>query len=178
MSLVAHGGADLINTWGFAYVGGVIGLFSLALLYVKATVDQRADPGGPNTWARATASLGPAIILVGGACGVSLGLGIAGILQTTLSEDAAVGDVLDELCELRSTGPQEPPPALHDDVLHVIADLDRASAEPAHRALHDVATSPNATVQEWASSIDRFAASLAPNSTDAERTCGIDVAAN
>ena len=36
MNLLGHSGADLINTWGFAYVGGVIGLFSLSLLYVKA----------------------------------------------------------------------------------------------------------------------------------------------
>ena len=178
MSLVAHAGADLINRWGFAYVGGVIGMFSLALLYVKAKVDQRTDSAGPNAWARAIASLGPVVILVGGVCGVSMGLGIAGVLDTTLGGDANLSDVLADLCDLRFTEPQEPRAALHDGVVHVIDDLDLAAAAPEHRALHAAAAAPEATVQDWVGSIDQLAASLAADGTAPERTCDVDVIAN
>ena len=173
VSLVAHGGADLINTWGFAYVGGIIGLFSLSLLYVKAKVDQRTDQTGATTLPRAVASLGPAVIVVGGVCGVSLGLGIAGLLDSAF-ESAEVDDVVAELCDLRTSGPTELPPALHDDILHVIDDNDLAAAEPRHSAFDAVAALPQATPQEWATTIDQLAAALVSDDQALDPVCRRD----
>jgi hypothetical protein len=102
MSLLAHGGAGIINTWGFAYVGGIIGLFGASLLYVNAKVNRRADVP-PNSTTSAIVSLGPAVIVVGGVCGVSLGLGFGGLLNSALIEDADVEAVLTELCDRRSS---------------------------------------------------------------------------
>ncbi len=171
MSLVAHGGADLINTWGFAYVGGVIGLFSLSLLYVKAKVDVRSDPSGANARARAVASLGPAVIVVGGVCGVSLGLGVAGLLDSAF-ESADVNDVVAELCDLRTFGPSEPTPGLHEEVLHVIDDSDLTAAQTPHRALHMMAASPETTPQEWIAAIDHLASVLTDSDPGPGPRCG------
>lgn len=177
MSLLAHGGAGIINTWGIAYVGGIIGLFSASLLYVSAKVNRRAD-APPNSPTSAIASLGPAVIVVGGVCGVSLGLGIGGLLDSVLTEDADVDAVLTELCDLRSTQPIGLPPALHDDVVHAIDDLEIVSAEPVHRALHDVAAADQSTAQDWSNAIDRLAATLATADAASAWACNGEATTN
>ncbi len=177
MSLVAHGGADLINTWGFAYVGGVIGLFSLSLLYVKAKVDVRSDLSGAATLARAVASLGPAVIVVGGVCGMSLGLGVAGLLDSAF-ERADPNDVVAELCDLRTIGPGEPAPGLHEEVLHVIDDSNLTAAETPHRALHAMAAAPETTPQEWTAAINDLASVLTDSDPGPGPPCGRAEAAN
>jgi hypothetical protein len=171
VSLLAHGGAGIINTWGFAYVGGIIGLFSLSLLYVKATLEQRNDPSRPNSLTAAIVSIGPAVIVIGGVCGVSLGLGIGGLLDDAFGDDADVSAVLTELCDLRTSGPGPLASGLHDDVAHAIDDLDIVSAEPAHRALHDDAVAPDTTTQDWAESVDQLAAGLAAADASTTWTC-------
>ncbi len=39
MSLLARASAGVINTWGFAYVGGIVGLFNVSLLSVEERVE-------------------------------------------------------------------------------------------------------------------------------------------
>ncbi len=87
MSVLAHGSAGLINTWGFAYVGGIVGLFVVSLLYVKARVEPRT-PSGRASIGQLIAAIGPMAIVVGGVCGVSLGLGLANVLESQFSDDA------------------------------------------------------------------------------------------
>lgn len=132
MSLIAHGAAGFINTWGFAYVGGIIGLFSVSLLYVKGKVVDREN-GARKSW---LAALGPSVIAVGGVCGVSLGLGIAVVLDRVIVDDVAVAEVVSELClRSRDSAPVEDS-ELHDDLDHAIHDLNAALAAGAHRDLH------------------------------------------
>lgn len=178
VSLLAHGGAGVINTWGFAYVGGIIGLFSLSLLYVKATLEQRNDPSRPGSLTAAIASIGPTVIVIGGVCGLSLGLGIGGLLDDAFSDDADLSAVLTDLCDLRASGPGPLASGLHDDVAHVIDDGDIVSAEPAHRALHDSAVAPDTTMQDWADSVDQLAAGLAAADAATTWTCASEAPGN
>jgi hypothetical protein len=90
MSVLAHGSTGLINTWGFAYVGGIVGLFVVSLLYVKARVELRTSPSGRVSVGQLIAAIGPIAIVVGGVCGVSLGLGLANVLESQFSDDAEV----------------------------------------------------------------------------------------
>lgn len=140
VSLLAHGGTGIINTWGFAYVGGVIGLFTVSLLYVKSklTTNDRSQRAG-------LASLGPVAILIGGLCGVSLGLGTATILDSQLDDDVEASEVVAALCERRAAQPDFDDGELHDDIEHLIDDLDAPSARAAHQTAHDVAPSDTAT---------------------------------
>lgn len=140
MSVLAHGGAGIINTWGFAYVGGVIGLFSVSLLYVKSKLatNERSRTAG-------LASLGPVVVVVGGLCGVSLGLGIATILDSLLEDDEVeASEVVAALCERRAEQPGFDDGDLHDDIEHLIDDLDAAVARAAHAAAHDAGPSDSA----------------------------------
>ncbi len=168
--MLAHGGTEAVNTWGFAYVGGVIGLFSLSLLYVKGRLDQRDRPR-TNTPAVSIASLGPSMIVVGGVCGVSLGLGVAGLLNDVVDEDVNVDDIVMELCDMRTSGSYELSSGLHRDVVHAIDDLDLAAADGAHRTLHNVATSPAAAEADWVESIDQLAAAFVASDDGTARAC-------
>jgi hypothetical protein len=138
MSVLAHGGTGIINTWGFAYVGGIVGLFSVSLLYVKSKVStsNRDTPGRAGL-----ASLGPVVILVGGICGVSLGLGTATILNNQLDGDVEVSEVVAALCERRAAPLDFDDGELHADIEHLIDDLDAPGARAAHQAAHDIAPS-------------------------------------
>lgn len=127
VSVLAHRGAGIINTWGFAYVGGVIGLFSVSLLYVKSKLaaNERSRTAG-------LASLGPVVIVVGGLCGVSLGLGIATILDSLLEDDEVEASEVDAaLCDRRAEQPGFDDGDLHVDIEHLIDDLDAAVARAA-----------------------------------------------
>lgn len=154
VSLLAHGGAGAINTWGFAYVGGDHGLFSMSLLYVKAKVAPPVTTPGRVPISHRVAAIGPVAIMIGGVCGVSFGLGLAGVLDGQFFVTAEVSEVVDDLCELRT------PPAgplrseLHDDINHVITDLDVADAEAAHLSLHAAAASSATPQPEWHRAID------------------------
>lgn len=131
MTILAHLDAGLINTWGFAYVGGIIGLFTVALLYVKGTVGDGSSGAGNGAPQSSLALLGRGVIVVGGLCGVSLGLGIAGLLERAFVDDIDVSSVVQRLCE-----PGAEDRDLHDDIEHAIDDLDAEAARAAHRDLH------------------------------------------
>lgn len=129
MTLLAHLDAGLINTWGFAYTGGIIGLFTMALLYVKGRV---ADGSTRSSATRSKlAVLGPGVIAAGGVCGVSLGLGIAGLLERTLVDEVDIASVVERLCAPGAEGAD-----LHDDIVHAIDDLSAEDAGAAHLELH------------------------------------------
>lgn len=136
MTVLAHTGAGLINTWGFAYVGGIIGLFSVSLLYVKGKVAERSSLAGQPSKRSGLAALGPGVIVVGGVCGVSFGLGTGSLLERQFFDDVEVSSVVERLCET-SYDPLVVDQALHDDIGHVADDLDAATARGVHRELHD-----------------------------------------
>ncbi|MGD9999593.1 MAG: hypothetical protein AB7H92_19210 [Microbacteriaceae bacterium] len=83
MTVLAHAGT--IDTWGFAYAGGVIGAVVTSLWLVRHDVvhtrDTEPGSGGrlPRSW-----------VLVGLVCGVSLGLGVGRTLDRILTDDAEV----------------------------------------------------------------------------------------
>lgn len=136
MTLLAHAGAGLINTWGFAYVGGIIGLFSVSLLYVKGKVTEQSSTAGQPSKRSGLAALGPGVIVIGGVCGVSFGLGTGSLLERQFFDDVEVSSVIERLCQT----PYDPAvanQALHDDIGHVADDLDAATARGVHRELHD-----------------------------------------
>ncbi|MEP1122804.1 MAG: hypothetical protein ABJH68_02800 [Ilumatobacter sp.] len=135
MTLLAHAGAGLINTWGFAYVGGIIGLFSVSLLYVKGKVTEGSSIAGRPSRRSGLAVLGPGVIVVGGVCGVSFGLGAGSLLERQFFDDVEVSSVVERLCET-SYDPAVAELSLHDDIGHVADDLDAATAQGVHRELH------------------------------------------
>ena len=169
--MLAHGSTEAINTWGFAYTGGIMGLFVLSLLYVKTRVTRRAEPERPVTMADGIASFGPSVIAVGGVCGVSLGLGIATVLGTVFVNDDVVDDVLIALCDLRGAEPVELSADLHDDVEHAVDDLDAPAASAAHRALHEAAPPATSTDTEWTDAIDQLFITLAAADSRSATTC-------
>lgn len=136
MSLLGHAAAGVINTWGFAYVGGIIGLFSVSLLYVKGKVDERPSTSRRSPKRSRLAALGPGVIVVGGLCGVSFGLGVASALERQFVDDIDVSDVVSRLCA-SDPGKLVETDALHDDIEHVVDDLDLVSASGVHSDLHD-----------------------------------------
>ena len=136
MTLLAHGGAGVVNTWGIAYTCGIIGLFSVSLLYVKGKVTERTAVDGTVSKRSLLAAIGPGAIAVGGVCGVSIGLGIAGIAESFFDHDVEVTEVVAELCQT-SYGPAAIDGALHDDIEHVIDDLDDEASRTIHQQLHD-----------------------------------------
>ncbi len=77
MSLLAHAGSGIVNTWGFAYVGGVVGLITSSLYYVHRSVARRSEGGEaptlPMRW----------IVPIGFAAGISIGLGTGRLLEST-----------------------------------------------------------------------------------------------
>ena len=102
---------------------------------------------------------------------MSLGLGVAGLLDSAF-ESADVNDVVAELCDLRTFGPSEPTPGLHEEVLHVIDDSDLTAAQTPHRALHMMAASPETTPQEWIAAIDHLASVLTDSDPGPGPRCG------
>lgn len=168
MSLLAHSTAGVINTWGFAYTGGIIGILSVSRLYVKARVEQPSATPGRTPVSQRIAATGPMAILVGGVGGPSLGFGLAGVVDRQLFEDAPFNEVVDE-CALRLAPAAPVSSTLHDDVDHVISDLKASDAEPAHRAFHAAASSSTTAQQDWNDSIDGLVDAL-------RRADGFDVA--
>lgn len=161
MSLLAHGGTGLINTWGFAYVGGIIGLFSVSLLYVKGKVSEHSSSAGQSPRRSALAALGPGVIVVGAVCGVSFGLGAAGVLERQFVDDIEPADVVARLCRSDSDAGAETE-VLHDDIEHVIDDLEAVAASGVHAELHD----ERLRAPDRARLIDRLVTEL----TDADRS--------
>lgn len=136
VTLLAHAGAGLINTWGFAYVGGIIGLFSVSLLYVRGKVTEQSSIAGNSSKRSGLAALGPGVIVVGGVCGVSFGLGVGTLLERQFFDDIEVSSVVARLCET-SYDPAVADQALHEDIGHVADDLDAVTARGVHRELHN-----------------------------------------
>ena len=146
MSLLAHGAAGLINTWGFAYVGGIVGLFSVSLLYVKGKVVDEQITNERAGRRSKLAALGPGVIAVGGVCGVSFGLGTAGVLDRIVDDHVEVSEIVAELCSRPTELTLKMDDDLHDDIDHAIDDLDATAAGGAHRELHaDNLTEPDRT---------------------------------
>lgn len=164
MTLLAHIDAGLINTWGFAYVGGVIGSFTMALLYVSGRVNE-GSAGRTSPPARSRlAVLGPGVIIVGGVCGISLGLGIAGLLERTLVDEVDVAAVVERLC-----GPVAENEELHDDIEHAVDDLGAELARVAHRELH----ARPGTSQARAEAVDRLVLELTTADGDRVESCEV-----
>lgn len=155
MTLLAHGGAGVVNTWGIAYTFGVIGLFSVSLLYVKGKVTERTAVDGPVPKRSLLAAIGPGAIAVGGVCGVSIGLGIAGIAEPFFEHDVEVTEVVAALCQTVDD-PSAINASLHDDIEHVIDDLDDDASRSVHQQLHDTAVTPD----EPSAVVDRLMVAL------------------
>ncbi len=145
VSVLAHGGTGIVNTWGFAYVGGIVGLFTMSLLYVKRKVSASTSDTGVVT---GLASLGPIVVVVGGVCGASFALGAATIVDSRLSSDVDASEVVAALCEGRGESRDFDDGELHDDIEHLIDDLDAPNARTAHQAAHDgIPSNPALTSQ-------------------------------
>ncbi len=119
MSLFAHVGPGEINTWGFAYAFGVVGLISSSLLYVRGTVENRAARPSRAPIAQTIAAIGPVAIVIGGVCGVSFGLGFARIIDSVFLENAAVAEFVDDAWACCSAESEAFPGGL------ILGDLDR-----------------------------------------------------
>lgn len=141
--LLAHVSTGIINTWGFAYVGGIVGLFSVSLLYVKGKVTDRSSGVGQPSKRSGLAALGPGVIVAGGVCGVSFGLGGASLVERLFFDDVDVVAVVSQLCD-PAYDPSAADPTLHDDIEHLADDLDATTARGVHRELHDDALDPAA----------------------------------
>lgn len=162
MTILAHLDAGLINTWGFAYVGGIIGLFTVALLYVKGTLGDGSSRAGDGAPRSTLAVFGRGVIVVGGLCGVSLGLGLAGLLERAFVDDVDVSSVVQRLCE-----PGAEDRDLHDDIEHAIDDLDAEAVRAAHRDLH---AGPSIG-PEFEASVDRLVMALTAADGDPVESC-------
>lgn len=83
--MLAHGN-DLINTWGFAYTGGVIGTFATALWLVHHDLRRKSDTGDGST---PSARLPRWLVLVGLIGGISIGLGVGRLLDGAIHDEHA-----------------------------------------------------------------------------------------
>lgn len=171
VSLIAHSSAGVINTWGFAYVGGIVGLFSVSLLYVKARIEPRSATSGRVSIVHLIGAVGPWAIAIAGVCGASLGLGFASLLDSQFFEAAEVDDVVEELCNVRLVGHSPLSSALHDDLDHVIDDLDATVAEQPHRALHEAARSSATSETDWNETVDQLVGALGAANSSGDRSC-------
>lgn len=129
LALLAHGG--LINPWGLAYTGGVIGTVTTALWIARHNV-------ALNTDAPRRARLPRWFIPVGFACGVSLGLGVGGLLERLFATTPDALGVARQLCDL--TEPTDETAELHEDLDHLADDLEHGPLARAHADLHAAAT--------------------------------------
>ncbi|MGE3449735.1 MAG: hypothetical protein AB7H92_19370 [Microbacteriaceae bacterium] len=84
VTVLAHAGGA-IDTWGFAYAGGVIGAVVTSLWLVRHDVvhTRDTDPGPRRRLSRSW-------VLVGLVCGVSLGLGVGRALDHVLTDESEV----------------------------------------------------------------------------------------
>lgn len=165
MMLLAHIDAGIINTWGFAYVGGIIGLFSVSLLYVKAKIVERSNGAGETTKRSSLSVLGPGVIAIGGVCGVSLGLGTAGVLERAVGDDVDVSSVVLRLCD-PADEPIVEDQDLHEDIEHAVDDLDAVAARAVHSELHAEGPTTNPD-----SLVDRLVMELTTSDGDRIDSC-------
>ena len=131
--MLAHGDG-LINAWGFAYTGGVVGAIVTALWLVHHDVAR-----SPRT-ERVGASVGRLprwLVLVGLVCGISLGFGGSRLIDRTLQDTPDPLDVATRLCDAAANQPDELV-NVHSDLEHVVNDLGSPDLERAHTSL-DVA---------------------------------------
>lgn len=172
--VLAHSGAGLVNTWGFAYVGGVLGVFSAALIFVKGSIptSRAATHTGESRLARLSRPSRPSrpsrfIIVIGAVSGVSMGLGVGRLLESWLTDTPQVTELVSALCAASTEGPDWAAlSARHDDITHVIDDLSLESAAAAHQRL-DVAMlqAEEADIELVVDLIDLLAASSATNAS-------------
>lgn len=160
VSLIAHAGGGFINTWGFAYVGGVVGFFTSALFYVHRTITLRAanSPAQsyPFRW----------IVPVGFLAGISIGLGLGQLLESTFESAPTADELVGQLCRTipGREGAFDP---LHADINHFIADNDNPSVMTAHDAL-DAAIAQD---REVSPAVAKMIAALDASSTSQNPTC-------
>lgn len=98
MSLLAHVESAGVNVWGFAYVGGIVGLFASGLYFVQRRLAPTADTA-PST---KLASIGRLIVVVGALTGAGLGLGIGLIIEAVGSDSHSEATIVVQV--------QAPPP--------------------------------------------------------------------
>ena len=136
MTLLAHGGAGVVNTWGIAYTFGIIGLFSVSLLYIKGKVTERTAVNAPlrsgRYWLRsAPASLRSAGSAESRSAWASQGSPNRSSITTSRSPKSSPS------CAKTIDDPSAIDGALHDDIEHVIDDLDDDPSRTIHQQLHD-----------------------------------------
>lgn len=91
MSLLAHAGSDVVNTWGFAYVGGVVGLITSSLYCVHRSVALRSADGAAPTFPMRW------IVPIGFVAGISIGLGTGRLLESTFEAPPAADETTTSL---------------------------------------------------------------------------------
>lgn len=139
MSLLAHTGSGLINTWGFAYVGGVISLVTAALYYVHRTIAHRAS--SPRSASRSYPFR--AIVPLGFVCGVSIGLGSGRLLESAIDTAPNTAELVQEICAAAATDQPGAFDAIHDDIEHYAADRSDNAVTQAHTNLDNaIANNP------------------------------------
>lgn len=141
MTLVAHAGSGIVNTWGFAFVGSVLGIFTTSLFFVHRTVTLRAERGSttaeyPFRW----------IILAGFVGGISIGLGTARLLDAMLEDTPTAADLVRELCTAADSGRPDAFDDVHIRLVHYTDDTGDAVVVEAHTRLDlAVARAPDQT---------------------------------
>lgn len=131
MTLVAHT-AGLIDAWGFAYVGSVLGAVVSGLWIVRSEIGDRSS--------RARYQVPRWTILVGFVCGGSLGLGSARMLEHALSDPPNAASVAREVCAAGAAADVAVRLSrVHADIDHIARDVGESAAlDEAHTRLHDL----------------------------------------
>lgn len=145
MSLLAHAGSGLVNTWGFAYVGGVIGLFAAALYFVHRTIAIRASSPQPANRS------GPfrAIVPLGFVCGVFIGLGTGRLLESAIETTPTASELFQQICVAAESGRPDAFDAVHDDIDHYAGDQSNKTIARAHTNLDTaIVNKPEAILTE------------------------------
>lgn len=129
MSLLAHAGSGLVNTWGFAYVGGVVGLISSALYYVHRSVLLRSGTGPAPRFSMRW------IVPIGFVAGISIGLGTGRLLASALDAPPTADELVTDVCRAMGAGDPGAFADVHDDLEHFTSDTDAPLVAAAHEAL-------------------------------------------
>ena len=154
MSLLAHAGSGMVNTWGFAYVGGVVGLISSALYYVHRSVLLRSGAGPATRFSMRW------IVPIGFVAGISIGLGTGRLLASALDAPPTADELVTDVCRAMSQGDPAAFADVHDDLEHFTADTDAPLVAAAHDALdRAIVVSPDRIGAE----AHRLVAALAPS---------------
>lgn len=162
MSLVAHAGSGLVNTWGFAYVGGVVGLISSALYYVHRSVLLRSGTGPEPRFSMRW------IVPIGFVAGISIGLGTGRLLASAFEAPPTADELVTDVCRAVTAGHRDAFADVHDDLEHFTSDTDAPLVAAAHEALdRAIVASPDQISVE----AHRLVAALDPSADGSGSPC-------